>query len=84
MAKESFDGIVSDIEMPVMDGFEFAKHVRTIDKYKDIPLLAISAIDEEVMRSRVFECGFDNFRLKINLEVLLETVTNLFSVKPAE
>ncbi len=81
LTQETYDGIISDIEMPGMDGFEFAKEVRKIEKYHNTPLLAISAIEEEALRSQILDSGFDNFKTKANLEVLLETITNLFSVK---
>jgi two-component system, chemotaxis family, sensor kinase CheA len=38
-----FDGIVSDIEMPGMNGFEFAQQVRRDERWRGLPLLALSA-----------------------------------------
>jgi two-component system chemotaxis sensor kinase CheA len=82
LEKQGFDGVICDIEMPVMDGFEFAKQFRSNPKYREIPLLAISAGDEEQIRPRALDCGFNSFKSKSNLEGLLETVSNLFVKAP--
>ena len=37
-----FDVIISDIEMPGKDGFEFAKDVRGDSRWQDVPMVAIS------------------------------------------
>ncbi len=81
LSKQSFDGVVCDLEMPIMDGFEFVEHFRANPKFTKIPLLAISAGDENVLHGRSLDCGFDDFKPKSNLEGLLETITNLFVKK---
>ncbi len=77
LQKENFDFIISDLEMPVMDGFEFARHVRSQDKYKHIPLLAISAIGEKKGKKMALEAGFDNFVSKLNQETMLDALKNV-------
>jgi signal transduction histidine kinase/DNA-binding NarL/FixJ family response regulator len=37
------DLIISDLEMPIMDGWEFVKKVRSIEKFKNIPIILSSA-----------------------------------------
>lgn len=64
-----FDLIVSDIMMPVVDGFEFAKTVR--ETYEDIPILFMTARDDIVSKQRGFRIGVDDYMVKpIDLDEL--------------
>ena len=70
-----FDVIVSDIEMPGMNGFEFAKYIRSEGSFwNKIPLIALSsyASEEDLRRGR--EAGFSNYVAKFDREALLETL----------
>ena len=53
--------ILSDIEMPVMDGFEFLKNVRTTEKYKKIPVIMITSRTAAKHKSLAYELGVDNY-----------------------
>ena len=75
---EKFDVVVSDIEMPVMNGFEFARQLRMQPEFKDIPLLAISAADEEVMRPQSITSGYNEFSSKFRLEGIFESIMKAF------
>jgi len=69
------DVIVSDLEMPVMDGLEFARRVRAEPRTRDIPLYAISAMAEDIAASRAFDAGFDAFESKSSHDRLFERLT---------
>jgi two-component system chemotaxis sensor kinase CheA len=71
---ETFDGIVSDIEMPVMNGFDFARHLRSQERFKTLPLLAISAADEKLTRPQSLASGFNDFSSKSRLEGIFDMV----------
>ncbi len=65
-----FDLIVSDIMMPEVDGFEFARTVR--DTNKDIPILFMTARDDLASKQRGFRLGVDDYMVKpIDLEELV-------------
>ena len=64
-----FDLIVSDIMMPGLDGFEFAKNVRTLNQ--DIPILFMTARDDIASKQRGFRIGVDDYMVKpIDLDEL--------------
>ena len=69
MYSNIFDLIVSDIMMPGIDGFEFVKEVR--DMNKDIPILFMTARDDIASKQRGFRIGVDDFMVKpIDLDEL--------------
>ena len=69
MYNETFDLIVSDIMMPNIDGFEFAKTVREINE--DIPILFMTARDDFASKQRGYRIGIDDYMIKpIDLDEL--------------
>ncbi|MBQ8814399.1 MAG: response regulator transcription factor [Lachnospiraceae bacterium] len=69
MNDEVFDLIVSDIMMPDIDGFEFAKSVRSINE--DIPILFMTARDDFASKQRGYRVGVDDYMVKpIDLDEL--------------
>jgi len=64
-----FDLIISDIMMPGIDGFEFAKNVRSTNE--EIPILFITARDDLSAKQRGYRVGIDDYMVKpIDLEEL--------------
>ena len=69
MYKTTFDLIVSDIMMPDIDGFEFAKTVRSLNE--NIPILFMTARDDLASKQRGFRIGVDDYMVKpIDLDEL--------------
>ncbi len=62
MYKTTFDLIISDIMMPEIDGFEFAKTVRSLNN--DIPILFMTARDDFASKQRGFRIGVDDYMTK--------------------
>ena len=70
MYETVFDLIVSDIMMPGVDGFEFAKNVRALNE--NIPILFTTARDDMASKQRGFRIGVDDYMVKpIDLEELI-------------
>ena len=69
MYSTMFDLIVSDIMMPGIDGFEFAKTVRSLNE--NIPILFMTARDDFAAKQRVYRIGVDDYMVKpIDLDEL--------------
>lgn len=65
-----FDLIISDIMMPGVDGFAFAKTVRELNQ--EIPILLMTARDDFASKQRGFQAGIDDYMVKpIDLDELL-------------
>jgi chemosensory pili system protein ChpA (sensor histidine kinase/response regulator) len=55
------DIILLDIEMPRMDGYEVAAHVRNDPRLKDVPIIMITSRVGEKHRARAIELGVDDY-----------------------
>jgi len=58
------DLILSDIKMPVMDGFEFIEKLRENENLKRIPVIAVSASALKEETEKILECGFNVYLRK--------------------
>lgn len=69
MYEKMFDLIISDIMMPEIDGYEFAKTVRELNQ--DIPILFTTARDDFESKRKGFKAGIDDYLVKpIDLDEL--------------
>lgn len=58
---EKPDIILLDIEMPNMDGYEFATHVRNDERVSDVPIIMITSRVGDKHRARAIEIGVDDY-----------------------
>jgi len=71
----NIDLIVSDLEMPRMNGFEFVTEVRKMDAYKDIPFIIVTARAGDKHRRTGLELGANAFLNKpFDPSQLIETI----------
>lgn len=76
------DVMLLDIEMPRMDGFELATHVRNEERLRDIPIIMITSRAGEKHRRRAKEIGVDRYLGKPYQESdLLEAIDDLVGVR---
>ncbi|MGE5145812.1 MAG: chemotaxis protein CheW, partial [Candidatus Eiseniibacteriota bacterium] len=80
-AGQSFDVIVSDIDMPGMTGFEFAEAVRRKERWSEVPLVAISdrATVQDLDRGRT--AGFSDYVGKFDRAALLQTLSETLELQ---
>lgn len=74
---KTFDLIVSDIEMPRMNGFELAKAIRANHKFSSLPILAISSRADRGSMEIGLKSGFNVYLEKLKPTLLLDAVTKL-------
>ena len=55
-----YDLVLLDIRMPDMDGYELAKHLRRLESYRAVPLLALTADAVDGVRERAQEAGMND------------------------
>jgi two-component system chemotaxis sensor kinase CheA len=74
--------VVTDIEMPNMDGFELTEKIRQEPRFAQLPVIALTTLagDEDVAKGKAV--GIDEYHIKLDKERLMECVHRI--VKEAE
>jgi len=79
LAVEAFDCLVTDIEMPNLDGFELTMQLRQIERFAHLPIVVVSTRERSEDRLRGLRAGADAYLTKQSLVAtdLVETVRRL-------
>ncbi len=64
LSRESFDLVVTDINMPGMDGYELTKTIRETPRLKSLPVIMLTTLGSEEERKRGEEVGADEYLVK--------------------
>ena len=67
----AFDAVITDIEMPEMDGFEFAANLRGDPRTADLPLIALSSVVSAEAVERGRQVGFHDYVAKFDRQGLI-------------
>jgi chemosensory pili system protein ChpA (sensor histidine kinase/response regulator) len=82
MAEHKPDIILLDIEMPRMDGYEFASHVRNDNRVADVPIIMVTSRVGDKHRARAIELGVNDYLGKPYQDAqLLEAMGRLLEEK---
>ncbi len=73
-AGERFDVVISDIEMPEMDGYQFAQALRGNPRFAQLPIIALSSHASPAAIARGHEAGFHDYVAKFDRAGLLTTL----------
>jgi two-component system chemotaxis sensor kinase CheA len=79
LQKETFSLLITDIEMPNMNGIELTERVKQHEKLQDLPVIIVTSLGSEIQKKRGIEVGADAYIVKNNFESkeLLEIVAQL-------
>jgi two-component system sensor histidine kinase and response regulator WspE len=80
-----FDLVVSDVDMPRLNGFDFVKRIRADTRLQRLPVIIISYKDREEDRLRGLEAGADHYLTKSSFQddTFLRAVTDLIGAAEA-
>lgn len=75
----NFDLVISDVEMPGLNGFELTARLRAIDEYKNTPVIIVSSLSKDEHKRKAIEAGAQAYIVKGAFEqgTLLDTVESL-------
>jgi two-component system chemotaxis sensor kinase CheA len=73
------DLVVADVEMPRMDGFTLTENLRRSERFRDLPVVLVTALESAEHKTRGMEAGADAYLVKSSFDQanLLETVAQL-------
>lgn len=76
--KEKPDLLILDMMMPKLDGFEVCRMLKFDDNFKDLPIIVLSALDQQQDREKAIEAGADEYFIKpFDLSLLLTKIKDL-------
>lgn len=76
---KQFDAIITDVEMPRLDGFTLTEQLRRDDRYKDTPIIIVTSREKEEDKKRGIMVGANAYIVKgaFDQTNLIETIQNL-------
>lgn len=64
LERSPVDLVITDITMPVMDGYELCRHIKQDERLRPVPVMLLTALSDPVDVIRGLECGADSFTVK--------------------
>jgi two-component system chemotaxis response regulator CheY len=81
LAQGRFDLIITDINMPIMDGLKLVRRIRSDDRHKDVPVIGITTEGSKEDRERAMALGASAYITKpIQAPQVIETVKELLKI----
>jgi len=81
--KANYDMLLTDLDMPGMDGFELARRVRQSERLKGLPVVALTSFGMREMVRKTEEVGVDAFERKLDRDHLQSTLEKLLRRRKA-
>lgn len=79
LSENTFDLVVSDVEMPRMNGFELTRNIKAHPDYSSLPVILVTALESAEDRQKGMEAGANAYIVKGSFEKsnLIETINRL-------
>jgi len=71
---EEISIVVTDIEMPNMNGFELTQKIKKDSRFSSLPVIAVTSLSEERHRIEGKKVGIDDYQLKLDRQKLIESI----------
>ncbi|MGC8736614.1 MAG: chemotaxis protein CheW [Dissulfurimicrobium sp.] len=84
LQQESFDIVITDIEMPRLSGFELTKKIREDERLKTIPVIVVTSLSGEDDKRRASRVGVDAFHAKLERDMVLKSVESLLNAQKVQ
>ncbi|MCY2982496.1 MAG: Hpt domain-containing protein [Planctomycetota bacterium] len=73
--------VISDINMPRLDGFQLASKIREDRRFDAIPLVALTTLSDDHFREKGLSLGFDRYVVKIDKNQVRATVAECLQIR---
>lgn len=79
VVSDRFDLVLCDIEMPGINGFEVTKRLRSMEEYREVPVIIVSSLSRDEDKRKAIDAGAQAYIVKgtFNQGTLLDTVETL-------
>ncbi|MDZ4689303.1 MAG: chemotaxis protein CheW, partial [Planctomycetaceae bacterium] len=74
------DLLITDIEMPNLNGFELTERVRSSPRWSQLPVLAVTSLADDADRAQGIRVGMNEYMVKLNRDELLATAARHLGV----
>jgi putative two-component system response regulator len=80
-----FDFILTDYDMPTMNGIELTRYIRELPSYRDVPIIVLTSIDDHDVCVEALEAGATDFvRKPFRTVELARRIENLLALRNAQ
>ncbi|MEN9353079.1 MAG: hypothetical protein RL318_404 [Fibrobacterota bacterium] len=77
----SIDVVLTDVEMPLMDGLEFTRKARKLKAGAKLPIIAITSLSGDDAVRRGMEAGVDRYIVKLDREKIIQTIEDVLTAR---
>ena len=77
LEKQNFDIVVTDIDMPLCNGYELTRQIKADDRWKHLPVMAVTSLTGEKDREKGLESGIDEYQVKLDRDEVLRALEQL-------
>ena len=74
LESHDYDIVISDIEMPEMNGYELVAAIRDQDRFKGLPVVALTSLVSAESREKGLQAGFDDYLVKTDKHDFVEAI----------
>jgi two-component system chemotaxis sensor kinase CheA len=75
------DALLTDVEMPRMDGLELTRRVRATERWSNLPVIAITSLSGEDAVRKGMEAGVDRYIVKLDRERIIQAIDDVIVAK---
>ena len=76
-----FDALVTDLEMPNLDGLGLTRRVRGDERFSEMPVMAVTSLASEDDMRRGREAGVDSYQVKLDKQSMLDALRGILKVQ---
>jgi CheY-like chemotaxis protein len=78
LGTENINLVVTDMNMPYMDGIELTKNLRADDNWKDLPIVMVTTEADDDERKKAYDTGVDDYLVKpANAEQISDSIKKI-------
>jgi two-component system chemotaxis sensor kinase CheA len=72
--------VVTDLEMPKMDGFELTQKIKSHPAYSRLSVIALTSLASEAHIEKGKKVGIDDYQIKLDRENLMRVIRNYLNL----